>query len=86
MGASAAAQIFTAIVAKTEIRWKTNSFMDRANANFFQPRGLYCLIMSYKPVAMGEKAKVDPATAMLNHEPFTGLGISSKAKRNLRNP
>ncbi|KAF5632677.1 hypothetical protein F52700_6213 [Fusarium sp. NRRL 52700] len=86
MGASAAVQIVAGIVTKTEIRWKTNSFMDRANANFFQPRGLYCLVMSYKPVATGEKAKIDPVQAVINHEHSTGSGIASKVKSNLRNP
>ncbi|KAJ9421122.1 hypothetical protein QL093DRAFT_2083747 [Fusarium oxysporum] len=42
--------------------------------------------MSYKPVAIGAKVKVDPAAAMLNHEPSTGSGIASKAKRKLSNP
>ena len=61
--------------------------MDRANNDFFRPRGLYCLIMSYKPIATDKKAKVDPALAMLDHEPSSsGSGFPSKAKRNLRNP
>ncbi|KAF5700761.1 hypothetical protein FGLOB1_10553 [Fusarium globosum] len=72
------------IVAKTETRWKTKSFMDRANVNFFQPRGLYCLLMSYSPISTVNKERVDPAQAMLKRESTSTT--SSKAKRNLRNP
>lgn len=28
---------------------RTNSFLDSMNERFFKPRGLYCLIMTYKP-------------------------------------
>ncbi|KAF4943719.1 hypothetical protein FGADI_13218 [Fusarium gaditjirri] len=84
LGVSAAVQIVAGIVAKTETRWKTNSFMDRANINFFQPRGLYCLLMSYNPVSIGNKEKIDPVQAMLKQE--STAGASSKVKKNLRNP
>ncbi|QGI82561.1 hypothetical protein CEK25_009290 [Fusarium fujikuroi] len=84
LGVSAAVQIVAGVIAKTETRWKTNSFMDRANVNFFQPRGLYCLLMSYSPISTINKERVDPAQAMLKLESTSAT--SSKAKRNLRNP
>ncbi|KAM0425049.1 hypothetical protein ACHAPT_009608 [Fusarium lateritium] len=30
-------------------RTRTNAFLDKANNDFFRPRGLYCLIMTYSP-------------------------------------
>jgi hypothetical protein len=67
--------------------YRTNSFMDRMNSEFFRPRGLYCLIMSYNPISTDKQEKVDIAQAMSNHEPSSsGSGFSSRAKRNLRNP
>ncbi|KAF7556456.1 hypothetical protein G7Z17_g1448 [Cylindrodendrum hubeiense] len=32
-----------------QTRTRTNSFLDKANTDFFSPRGLYCLIMTYNP-------------------------------------
>nr|RBQ87687.1 hypothetical protein FVER53263_12583 [Fusarium verticillioides] len=84
LGVSTAVQIVAGIVAKTETRWKTNSFMDRANISFFQPRGLYCLLMSYNPISTSNKEKTDPVQAMLKHK--STAGASSKTRRNLRNP
>ncbi|KAF5985796.1 hypothetical protein FCOIX_1911 [Fusarium coicis] len=84
LGVSTAVQIVAGIVAKTETRWKTNSFMDRANISFFQPRGLYCLLMSYSPISTSNKEKTDPVQAMLKHK--STAGASSKTRRNLRNP
>lgn len=31
------------------IRPRINSFLDAMNISFFQPRGLFCLIMAYEP-------------------------------------
>ncbi|KPM36584.1 hypothetical protein AK830_g9993 [Neonectria ditissima] len=32
-------------------RTRTNSFLDKANTDFFRPRGLFCLILTYNPDA-----------------------------------
>ncbi|KAJ4327647.1 hypothetical protein N0V84_001897 [Fusarium piperis] len=40
----------TLMVAKDiQNRTRTNAFLDKANNEFFGPRGLYCLIMTYSP-------------------------------------
>ncbi len=36
----------------TRIDPRTNSFLDQANEKLFKPRGLYCLVMSYRPEAV----------------------------------
>lgn len=38
---------------------RTNGFLDRINEKFFMPRGLYCLIMTYKPDSTATHASVD---------------------------
>lgn len=34
---------------RTYIHYKQNKYLDRMNAEFFKPRGLYCLVVKYKP-------------------------------------
>jgi hypothetical protein len=38
---------------------RTNGFLDRMNEEFFKPRGLYCLIMTYEPDSTATHACVD---------------------------
>ncbi|CAK7222647.1 hypothetical protein SBRCBS47491_004930 [Sporothrix bragantina] len=90
LGVSAAVQIIAGIMAKAETRWKTNTFMDRMNEDFFRPRGLYCLIMSYSPIVWdkNKEAKLDTAQTLASREqqPSDDSGFFSTAKRNLRSP
>ncbi|KAL6406819.1 hypothetical protein AUP68_09627 [Ilyonectria robusta] len=44
-----AIQASVMIAEDVQTRTRTNSFLDKANADFFRPRGLYCLIMTYNP-------------------------------------
>lgn len=67
--------------------YRTNSFLDRINNEFFRPRGLFCLVMCYNPIALepkdppGEVDAVSKAAA-----PSFKPAFASRAKRNLRNP
>lgn len=49
--------------------FSANSFLDQANDNLFKPRGLFCLVMSYRPdtVPLGDVAMqpVDTSNAAL---------------------
>jgi hypothetical protein len=61
--------------------------MDRMNDDYFRPRGLYCLLMAYSPIAMNKQAKVNDANAISKREPSSsGSNFSSKARRNFRDP
>jgi hypothetical protein len=62
--------------------------MDRMNDEFFRPRVLHCLIMSYSPIAFDKTAKPDPAQALSSHGQVSSSdsGLVSTAKRNLRSP
>ncbi|KAJ8098108.1 hypothetical protein POJ06DRAFT_282836 [Lipomyces tetrasporus] len=46
---SAAAKGASIAVQEIQTRQRTNSFLDKTNNEFFKPRGLFCLIMTYKP-------------------------------------
>ncbi|CAK7267597.1 hypothetical protein SEPCBS119000_002631 [Sporothrix epigloea] len=90
LGVSAAVQIIAGITAKVETRWKTNSFMDRMNKDFFRPRGLYCLIMSYSPITWNKSKEstsdVTQALASRQTPPSDDGGFLSTAKHKLRDP
>ncbi|CAK7263296.1 hypothetical protein SEPCBS57363_000495 [Sporothrix epigloea] len=90
LGVSAAVQIIAGITAKVETRWKTNTFMDRMNKEFFRPRGLYCLIMSYSPIAWDKNnvAQPDVAQALTSRQTpqSDDVGFLSSAKQKLRDP
>ncbi|KAH7146810.1 hypothetical protein B0J13DRAFT_664440 [Dactylonectria estremocensis] len=62
-------------------RTRTNSFLDKANADFFRPRGLFCLILTYNPdAAEGRKQSSVPLTIATSLNP-AGMG---KIKHKLR--
>lgn len=66
---------------------RTNSFLDRINNEFFRPRGLFCLLMSYNPIALEKKDapdEVDAVSKAVSTSPKPAF--ASRAKRNLRNP
>ena len=76
---------------------RTNSLLDRVNEEYFRPRGLYCLLMAYKPVALGGKAQFDVRDAISRAPPSPSMPLSTttkkqkqsfpaRARTNLRNP
>ncbi|KAI9810691.1 MAG: hypothetical protein M1827_006150 [Pycnora praestabilis] len=44
-----AVQIATAIGQEVQERWRMNKFLDQANKEIFKPRGLFALVVTYKP-------------------------------------
>ncbi|KAK7421576.1 hypothetical protein QQX98_002043 [Neonectria punicea] len=46
-----ALQVSVMVAEDVQVRTRTNSFLDKANADFFRPRGLFCLILTYNPDA-----------------------------------
>lgn len=69
---------------------RTNSFLDRINKEFFRPRGLFCLLMSYNPIPLGIAGEAGDADAVSNaissSSPTSKQPFIAKAKKNLRNP
>ncbi|KAL6717666.1 hypothetical protein ACLMJK_005581 [Lecanora helva] len=74
-----AVQIAAAMGQEVQERWRTNKFLDQANREIFMPRGLYALIVSYKP---GESEQTEMGTQTVD------LGASAMAKygENLTKP
>ena len=49
MAASIAVQVAARTAQELQARHRTNTFLDQTNASFFMPRGLYAMIMTFKP-------------------------------------
>ncbi|KAJ6031664.1 hypothetical protein N7540_002396 [Penicillium herquei] len=62
MAVSIAIQIATDVAIAVDGRRKTSSFFDQINKDFFQPRGLFCLVMTWNP----EMADAPSTTINLN--------------------
>ncbi|KAH8666541.1 hypothetical protein BX600DRAFT_275017 [Xylariales sp. PMI_506] len=88
MAVSAAVMMLTKAADEVHSRHKTNKFLDRMNGEFFQPRGLICLVMTWKPESAGQMitdvefnshiAMVAAAAAAAGSSSFPG-GSSSKS-------
>jgi len=55
--ASTVAQIAVGTAKELQVRHRTNTFLDQMNATLFEPKGLYCLIMTYNPDAPSASSK-----------------------------
>ena len=51
MGVTLAVQIASRTAQEVQSRYRRNTFLDEINETLFRPRGLYCMIMTYKPDA-----------------------------------
>jgi hypothetical protein len=49
MATTIAIQVAAGTAAELQARYRTNSFLDQINASLFKPRGLYAMIMTFKP-------------------------------------
>ncbi|KAK5064776.1 hypothetical protein LTR84_000610 [Exophiala bonariae] len=78
LGASVAVQVIASVMAKAETRWKTNSFLDRVNEEYFRPRGLYCLLMAYTPIKLGANAHFDVGEAIPREQPLPSTSLLLK--------
>ncbi|KAJ6000789.1 hypothetical protein N7481_001198 [Penicillium waksmanii] len=89
LGVTAAVQIVSAVAAKAQIRWKVNTFLDKANRELFGPRGLHCMIVAYNPLPQQQQEDIN--TSMVKSSASANPGPSqskwpNKVKQNLRNP
>ncbi|KIW23398.1 uncharacterized protein PV07_11599 [Cladophialophora immunda] len=89
-GVSLAVQFVAGAIAQAEAKWRTNSFLDRMNREFFRPRGLFCLLMSYNPITMAPKSAGDDpdavSKALLSSSSTSKQTLTARTKKNLRNP
>jgi hypothetical protein len=73
---SVAVSMATAAASEIHSRGKTNVFLDRMNAEFFRPRGLVCLVMTWRPEgAQAPVTQVDfeGRIAEASNQPSTGM-------------
>ncbi|KIW19491.1 hypothetical protein PV08_00063 [Exophiala spinifera] len=87
LGVSIAVQFIAGAIAQAEAKWRTNSFLDRINDEFFRPRGLFCLLMCYNPIALEKKdapEEIDAVSKAIS--PSLKPSFGGRARRNLRDP
>ncbi|KAM3074275.1 hypothetical protein ACMFMF_006292 [Clarireedia jacksonii] len=83
MGVSIATQFVVGVAMELQFRSRSNTFLDKINNEFFMPRGLYCLVLSYKPESSATHAPVDINKAIYSSIDETTTGFK-KAMRNIR--
>ncbi|CZR53392.1 uncharacterized protein PAC_03270 [Phialocephala subalpina] len=81
MGVTIAVQFAVGVAMEVQRRTRTNSFLDRMNNEFFKPRGLYCLIMTYKPESNSSNTRVDITQTI--HSSMTPA--ANKTRQTLKN-
>ena len=59
---------------------RSNTFLDRMNNEFFKPRGLYCLVMTYKPDSSETHASMDITQAVSSTESPASSGMKQTFK------
>ncbi|EXJ87459.1 hypothetical protein A1O3_04419 [Capronia epimyces CBS 606.96] len=63
MGVSIAVQVASRTAQEVQSRHRRNTYLDQINETLFKPRGLYCMIMTFKPDSP--------------HEPIIGMDVRS---------
>lgn len=67
MATTIAIQIAAGTAQELQARYRTNTFLDQINASLFKPRGLYAMIMTFKPERPTERyfnANINDATSL----------------------
>ncbi|CAD6442478.1 a59223a7-0601-4de7-930a-b5252c0e5b16 [Sclerotinia trifoliorum] len=80
MGVSIATQFAVGVAMELQARSRTNTFLDRMNNEFFMPRDLYCLILTYKPESSATHASVDITKAISSSLDDTTTGFKKTLK------
>ncbi|PLB49764.1 hypothetical protein P170DRAFT_409355 [Aspergillus steynii IBT 23096] len=83
MAVSVAIQIGTDVAIAAENRRKTNTYFDKINQEMYHPRGLHCLIMTWKPDSESPYVSFDlnsTVSQSIDHGPGTETGWMNKMK------
>ncbi|PQE07702.1 FAD binding domain protein [Rutstroemia sp. NJR-2017a BVV2] len=83
MGVSIATQFAVGVAMELQSRSRSNTFLDKINNEFFVPRGLYCLVLTYKPESSATHASVDINKAIYSSMDESTTGFK-KTMRNIR--
>ncbi|PYI09129.1 hypothetical protein BO78DRAFT_363218 [Aspergillus sclerotiicarbonarius CBS 121057] len=63
---STAIMVATTIAIETQGRYRQNKALDKLNDEFFRPRGLYCLVMTWDPTSSSARTNLDVKTTIQN--------------------
>ncbi|KAL4788598.1 hypothetical protein BJX76DRAFT_353044 [Aspergillus varians] len=81
---SAVIQIGTEAAIAVEGRRKTNTFFDKINAEFFRPRGLFCLVMTWDAESSSTFSRFDLNTAVSTAVEHGGPGTMNKLRHKFK--
>ncbi|KAH8430969.1 uncharacterized protein LDX57_008631 [Aspergillus melleus] len=73
-------QVGTDVAIAAENRRKTNTYFDKINQEMFHPRGLHCLVMTWKPESDSPCVSFDLNSAISNSVDHGGSGWMNKMK------
>ncbi|EIT81224.1 hypothetical protein BDV35DRAFT_359901 [Aspergillus flavus] len=77
---SIAIQLTTDFAIAMDARRKTNSYFDKINEEVFRPRGLYCLLMTWKPESSSTVTSFDLNSTVATSLDHGGSGAYNKMK------
>lgn len=76
-----AIQMSVKVAMDLQSRSRTNSFIDRMNDEFYRPRGLYCLIMTWSPETSEPSSVFDLTSTISSKSTSNSSGPSSFVKK-----
>ena len=79
---SAAVQVTAGAAIEAQRRYRANAFLDEMNERLFKPRGLFAMVVAYKPDARKavEVGEFDPTDSVARYGEGSGQGQGWKAK------
>ncbi|MCJ1435820.1 hypothetical protein MMC27_005196 [Xylographa pallens] len=81
MVTSISVMVVVGVAKEIQSRARSNSFLDQLNEKFFQPRGLYCVIMTYKPESISSHETVDITKTIQSKIDPSGSGWHEKMNK-----
>jgi hypothetical protein len=61
---TALVQVASETSKQIQSRYRTNSFLDQMNNKFFGPRGLFCMVLTYKPHLASRAVPIDTSATI----------------------
>ncbi|KAF4976652.1 hypothetical protein FZEAL_6714 [Fusarium zealandicum] len=80
MALSVAIEVAIRAAKNTQNRQRSNKFLDKMNKEFFCPKGLYCLIMTWRPDLGKDHETVDLTSAVASTMDSYSSGMAAKFK------
>ncbi|KAF9882678.1 hypothetical protein FE257_005652 [Aspergillus nanangensis] len=76
--------VTTEMAIRADGRRKSNAFIDKINQELFRPRGLYCLVMTWKPDSDAAVSSFNMNTAISTSMDQGGAGFFNKMKHTFK--